>query len=75
MGNLLGFKKEIVESIKIYVNGSRCARKKSRPLPSVVFSIEKKVSANNCDTDSYNNKNEKNEQHKSINIVNFVCPK
>ena len=42
--------------------------------PSVIFGIEKKISANDRDTDCNNGQNKKNQQHKSENVIYLVRP-
>jgi len=42
--------------------------------PSIVLSVQQEVGANDGDTDSDDNQNEKHQQHKAIDIVDLIRP-
>ena len=44
-------------------------------LPSVIFGVQQEISANNGDTNCHNDENHEDEQHESVDVVDFICPK
>ena len=42
--------------------------------PSIVFSVQQEVRANDGHTDGDNNQNQKHQQHKAVDVVDLVCP-
>ena len=43
-------------------------------IPSVIFSIQQEVCADNRDTDCDDNQNDEDEEHETIDVVNLICP-
>ena len=43
-------------------------------LPSVIFSIEKEVRANDSHANCHNGKDQEYQQHETIHVVNLVSP-
>ena len=63
------------KSLKLYLpNNLFSALLKLAYSPSVIFSIQKEISAHNGDAHSYNGENDKHKQHKTKHIVYLVCP-
>lgn len=71
---LLCFKEEIVERINVHIDGGRCGRQKTGPLPPIVFSVQQEISTNNCHTNGDNHQNDEDQQHESVHIVDFIGP-
>lgn len=44
-------------------------------LPSVVFSIEQEISADNSNTDGDYNQNQNDEEHEAVHVIDLVGPK
>lgn len=44
-------------------------------LPSVILSIQEKISANNCNACGNDSQQQHDQKHESINVINFVGPK
>ncbi len=67
---------------KIEINGIdkdiQCRRargKESGPVPVIVFRVEQEIRANDRHAEGNQCENNKNQQHKSIDIIEFVVPK
>lgn len=43
-------------------------------MPSIIFRVEQEISADDGHADSDDDENEKDEQHKAVDVVNLVGP-
>lgn len=68
------FEKEIIKWIHINVNGGGGGWQKTSPLPSVVLGIQQEICAHNCHTYGHNDHDDGDQQHESVDVVDFVGP-
>lgn len=74
MRNSLCFEEEVIEGINVDVDRRRSSWEERSPLPSVVFSVEKEICADNRDTNGDDDENQEDQKHETIDIVDFVGP-
>lgn len=71
---VLGLKKEVVKGIGVYVNGRGASCHKARPLPPIILGIQQEICAHNGNANGDHSQNGKHEQHKAIDIIDFIRP-